>query len=95
MHHEFYPAILLFLSQSATVTLLVIQSRLNIHGHNAWAACNSLLIGATQLVMWHVMPNPTSIEIAAFVLAGPVGNALAQRINRADVARIRKLREEG
>lgn len=91
---EYYPAVLLFFSQSAMVTLLVIQSRLNIHGRNTWAAVNSLLIGCSQLVMWRIMPDPTNAEIVAFVVGGPVGNAVAQYFNRRDIAKIRKLHVE-
>lgn len=87
-------ALLLFVSQTLTVMLLVVQSRLNTHGHNRLAAGNSLLIGASQLAMWHIMPNPSPLDVAAFLVAGPVGNIIAQRINRRDVNRIRKLHEE-
>ena len=76
------------------VTLLVIQSRLNIHGYMWVAAGNSFLIGTAQLVMWRIMPNPTGLEIAAFLVAGPVGNILAQWVNRKDIARIRKLHRD-
>lgn len=88
------PALLLFLSQTLTVTLLVVQSRLNIHGYMRLAAINSLLIGTCQLVMWKIMPDPSVAEIAAFLLAGPVGNVIAQYINRRDIARIRKLHKD-
>jgi hypothetical protein len=88
------PALLLFVSQTITVLLLVVQSRLNIHGHTRLAGVNSLLIGTTQLVMWRIMPNPSGIEIAAFLCAGPTGNFIAQWINRHDVARIRKLHKD-
>lgn len=91
---EVWPALLLFCSQSITVTLLVIQSRLNIHGYMWAAAGNSFLIGITQLVLWKIMPNPTAMEVAAFLLAGPVGNIVAQWINRHDIARIRKLHRD-
>ena len=91
---EYMNAILLFCSQTVTVTLLVVQSRLNIHGYMRLAAVNSLLIGTCQLVMWKIMPNPSGVEIAAFLLAGPVGNVVAQYINRRDIRRIRKLHED-
>lgn len=91
---DYLPAFLLFCSQTVTVTLLVIQSRFNIHGHTRLAALNSLLIGSCQLVMWKIMPDPSFAEIAAFLLAGPVGNTVAQHINRRDIARIRKLHED-
>ncbi len=91
---EYWPAVALFFSQTLTVTLLVVQSRLNIHGRNGFAALNSLFIGASQLVMWRIMPNPSGIEIAAFLVAGPVGNMIAQHINRFDIARIRRLHGE-
>lgn len=90
---EYVPALLLFCSQTLTVTLLVVQSRLNIHGHNRLAALNSLAIGTCQLVMWRIMPDPSWVEVAAFLLAGPVGNIIAQHINRRDIARIRKLHD--
>lgn len=91
---EIITAMGLFLSQTLTVALLVIQSRLNIHGYMRVAALNSLLIGTCQLVMWKIMPDPSWLEIAAFLLAGPVGNVIAQHINRRDIARIRKLHED-
>lgn len=91
---DYLPALALFCSQTLTVTLLVIQSRLNIHGHLRLAALNSLLIGATQLVLWKIMPNPSVAEVIAFLVAGPFGNMIAQRINRRDIARIRKLHED-
>lgn len=91
---EYLSALLLFCSQALTVTLLVVQSRLNIHGYNRLAAINSLAIGTCQLMMWKVMPNPSWVEVAAFLLAGPVGNVIAMHINRRDIARIRKLHED-
>ena len=91
---ELGTAALLFTSQTSMVTLLVIQSRLNIHGYMWAAAGNSFLIGTAQLVMWRIMPNPSMLEIGAFLVAGPVGNIIAQWVNRKDIARIRKLHRD-
>jgi len=86
--------LLLFCSSAVMVTLLVIQSRLNIHGRNRLAAVNSVLIGLSQLVLWKIMPDANTTEVIAFIAGGPIGNIIAQRVNRSDVARIRKLHDE-
>jgi hypothetical protein len=85
-------ALLLFVSQFALVTLLVVQSQNNTHGHGTLAFFTSIAIGITQLAAFRLMPNADALEMVAFVAGGPFGNVLAQWIKRHDIARIRALR---
>jgi hypothetical protein len=86
-------ALLLFASQTIMVTLLVIQSVNNNHGRTFWAAVTSLGIGVASIAQWKLMPGADGMQMAAFLLAGPVGNVLAQWIKRHDIARVKALRE--
>lgn len=83
--------LMIFFSQGLVVSLLVIQSVNNNHGRTTLAAITSLMIGLTQIVMWKLMPNASWSEIAAFVIAGPAGNVLAQWVKRKDIDKIRRL----
>lgn len=67
-------AAILFLSTFAVVFALGLQS-LNVNGgHRLLAFCTSFLIGASNLVLFKVLPGPTdTLQIAAYLLGGPFG----------------------
>jgi hypothetical protein len=67
-------AIILFTSTFVTVLALGLQS-LNVNGgHRVMAFLTSFLIGAGNLVLFKVLPGPTTeIETAAYLAGGPVG----------------------
>jgi hypothetical protein len=75
-------ALILFASTFATVLALGLQS-LNVNGgHRAMAFCTSFLIGAGNLVLFKVLPGPTStLEIACYLLGGPVGIVCAMALH--------------
>lgn len=67
-------ALLLFASTFAVVFALGLQS-LNVNGgHRLMAFVTSFAIGASNLVLFKVLPGPTAwMEIAAYLLGGPFG----------------------
>jgi hypothetical protein len=67
-------ALLLFAATFGVVFALGLQS-LNVNGgHRALAFATSFLIGASNLVLFKVLPGPTdSLQIAAYLLGGPFG----------------------
>lgn len=67
-------ALLLFASTFAVVFALGLQS-LNVNGgHRLMAFLTSFAIGASNLVLFKVLPGPTAgLEIAAYLLGGPFG----------------------
>lgn len=84
----------LFVSSFLTVLLLVVQSANNTHGYPVRAFFTSFAIGASQLLLYRLMPDANTTEIAAYLCGGPFGNVAAQWLRRADIARIRALRGE-
>lgn len=84
----------LFVSSFLTVLLLVIQSINNNHGYMTRAFLTSFGIGASQLLLYRLMPDANTTEIAAYLCGGPFGNVVAQWLRRHDIARIRALRGE-
>ncbi|SFB96053.1 hypothetical protein SAMN05216344_10697 [Polaromonas sp. OV174] len=66
-------ALLLLLSTFALVFCLGLQSQLVNNGHGIAAFCNSLAIGAANLVLFKLAPNASGWEIAAYLAGGPFG----------------------
>ncbi len=77
-------ALILFGSTYVTVLAPGLQS-LNVNGgHRAMAFATSLLIGTGNLVLFKVLPGPTSaLEIAAYLLGGPLGIVTAMLVHPA------------
>jgi hypothetical protein len=75
-------ALILFASTFATVLALGLQS-LNVNqGHRVMAFCTSLLIGTGNLVLFKVLPGPTTaLEICAYLMGGPVGIVCAMALH--------------
>lgn len=67
-------AMALFLASFVVVLALGLQS-LNVNGgHRMLAFVNSLVIGASNLVLLKIVPGPTSAtEVAGYLLGGPFG----------------------
>ena len=66
-------ALALFVSTFVLVFALGLQS-LNVNGrHYALAFFTSFAIGAGNLVLFKLAPDATGLEIAAFMLGGPLG----------------------
>jgi hypothetical protein len=67
-------AALLFAATFSVVFALGLQS-LNVNGgHRAMAFVTSFAIGASNLVLFKVLPGPTdALEIAAYLVGGPIG----------------------
>lgn len=75
-------AMILFSATFGTVLALGLQS-LNVNGgHRLLAALTSFMIGSCQLALYKVMPGPTdAIEVAAYLLGGPVGIVAAMALH--------------
>ena len=72
-------AIFLFLSTLALVFCLGLQS-LNVNrGHYVAAFVTSFAIGASNLVLFKLAPDASGIEIAGYLLGGPIGIVCAMR----------------
>ena len=67
-------ALTLFGATFATVLALGLQS-LNVNGgHRLAACCTSFLIGTANLVLFKLLPGPTTaMDVAGYLLGGPVG----------------------
>jgi hypothetical protein len=63
----------LFMSTFVLVMTLGLQSQFVNNGHYLPAFCNSLMIGASNLVLFKLAPDATGIEIAAYLSGGPFG----------------------
>jgi hypothetical protein len=65
----------LFLFLSAFVVVFSLGTQqLNVHGgHYVLAALTSLIIGASQIYLWHAAPSMNHSEIFATLAGGPVG----------------------
>lgn len=66
-------AAFLFLSTFVLVLALGLQSQFVNNGHPAMAFANSLVIGASNLVLFKLAPDASGLEIAAYLLGGPFG----------------------
>lgn len=73
MTHVYANAALLMVSTFALVFSLGLQSQLVNNGHFLGAFINSLLIGASNLVLFKLAPTASGIEIAGYLLGGPFG----------------------
>jgi hypothetical protein len=84
-------ALLLFASTFVTVLALGLQS-LNVNGgHRALAFCTSLAIGLGNLVLFKVLPGPTTlVDDAAYLLGGPCGIVAAIALHPGLVALYRR-----
>jgi hypothetical protein len=75
-------AALLFISTLVLVFALGFQS-LNVNGgHYRAAATTSFLIGTSQLVLYRLVPTASVIEIAAYLIGGPIGIVLSMWLHR-------------
>ena len=73
-------ALYLFASTFALVFFLGLQS-LAVNGGHRWLAFgNSLLIGASNLVLFKLAPNADGLEIAAYLSGGPLGIVAAMAV---------------
>lgn len=75
-------ALALLASTFALVFTLGMQSQLVINGHYAAAFCNSLAIGACNLVLFKLAPDASGLEIAAYLSGGPFGIVAAMAAYR-------------
>lgn len=66
-------ALALFLSTFILVLALGLQSQFVNNGHPAMAFANSLVIGASNLMLFKLAPDASGLEIAAYLLGGPLG----------------------
>lgn len=80
-------AIALFVSTFALVFFLGLQSLFVNHRYYLAAAVNSLAIGTSNLILFKLAPEATGLEIAGFLLGGPLGISAAMwafhRVRRA------------
>lgn len=75
-------ALTLFASTYALVFFLGLQS-LNVNGgHYRAAFFTSFGIGVGNILLFKLAPNATGIEIAAFLLGGPLGIVSSMRFHR-------------
>lgn len=80
-------ALTLFASTYALVFFLGLQS-LNVNGgHYRAAFFTSFGIGVGNILLFKLAPNATGIEIAAFLLGGPLGIVSSMRFHRRFVRR--------
>ncbi len=75
-------ALALFLSTLVLVFTLGMQSQFVNNGHYVAAFCNSLAIGASNLVLYRLAPDAAGIEVAAYLAGGPIGIVLAMWVYR-------------
>lgn len=75
-------ALALFLSTLVLVFTLGMQSQFVNNGHYIAAFCNSLAIGASNLVLYRLAPDAAGIEVAAYLAGGPIGIVLAMWVYR-------------
>jgi len=75
-------SLLIFACTFGVVLALGLQS-LNVNGgHKAMAFCTSLMIGACNLALLKIVPQPTDwMDNAAYLLGGPFGIVVAMRIH--------------
>lgn len=67
-------ALIILLATISLVAMLGFQSLTVNHNLKLMASFNSLLINAANLWLLKVMPGPTnSIEVAAYLIGGPIG----------------------
>lgn len=66
-------AAFLFISTFVLVLALGLQSQFVNNGHPFMAFANSLVIGASNLVLFKLAPDASGLEIAAYLLGGPLG----------------------
>lgn len=66
-------AAFLFVSTFVLVLALGLQSQFVNNGHPFMAFANSLVIGASNLVLFKLAPDASGLEIAAYLLGGPFG----------------------
>lgn len=76
-------ALALLASTFALVFALGLQSQLVNGGHYGSAFCNSLAIGACNLVLYKLAPSANTWEIAAYLAGGPFGIVSAMAVYRA------------
>ncbi len=64
--------IYIFISTFALVFALGMQSQHVNKGHYKAAFVNSLMIGGANIVLYKTVPNANLMEIAAYLIAGPI-----------------------
>lgn len=72
----------LFASTFLVVFALGSQSLIVNNGRYVLAFFNSFLIGACNLILFKVAPNASGVDIAAFLLGGPLGIVSAMWVFR-------------
>ena len=72
----------LFVSALLSTFALGAQSLLVNNGRYVGAFINSFVIGAQNLVIYKLVPNAGSGEVAAYLLGGPIGIVLAMGLLR-------------
>ncbi len=84
-------ALIILACTFGVVLALGLQS-LNVNGgHKLMAFCTSFLIGLCNLGLFKLVPQPTgAMEIAAYLLGGPVGILTAMRLHPVLVRWLRK-----
>lgn len=88
-------ALFLFLSTYALVLFLGLQS-LNVNGgHRLLSALTSFGIGAANITILKIMPGPTDwMEVAAYLLGGPLGILTSMTIHPWMVRRFGRRKSE-
>jgi hypothetical protein len=72
----------IFASTFLAVFFLGLQS-LNVNGgHYVLAFCTSVGIGASHLLLYRVMPDPTGLQVLAYLLGGPFGIVASMWMHR-------------
>lgn len=75
-------ALALFASTFLVVFALGLQSQLVNNGHYIGATVNSALIGASQLALYKLAPEASGIEVAAYLIGGPIGIVASMALYR-------------
>jgi hypothetical protein len=74
-------AIILFVSTFVLVFALGLQS-LNVNGgHRVAAVCTSFLIGTANLLVLKLAPDARPVEIAAYLIGGPLGILASMQVH--------------
>lgn len=72
---------LLFASTFVLVFAFGFQSLSVTGGHPRSAFLASFLVGASQLVLFKLLPDASWIEVAAYLLGGPIGIVASMRVH--------------
>ncbi|WP_421793529.1 hypothetical protein [Hydrocarboniphaga effusa] len=83
---------LIILACTFGVVLALGLQSLNVNGgHKLMAFCTSFVIGLCNLGLYKLVPQPTGVlDIAAYLLGGPIGILTAMRLHPVLVRLLRK-----